>query len=82
MYPNPNRGDQLFLNMYDFSTEVNTVTMDMFDIFGKRVMTRTFAVADGEMNQVVDLGSEFAAGLYMVNITAGETVKTERLVIE
>ncbi|MBL0043183.1 MAG: lamin tail domain-containing protein [Flavobacteriales bacterium] len=82
MYPNPNRGDQLFLNMYDFSTEVNTVTMDMFDIFGKRVMTRTFAVADGQMNQVVDLGSEFAAGLYMVNITAGETVKTERLVIE
>jgi hypothetical protein len=31
---------------------------------------------------VLDLNGEFAAGMYLVNITAGETVYTERLVIQ
>jgi hypothetical protein len=82
MYPNPNRGDQLYLNMEEIDASVNTVSMDFYDSFGKRVSARTFAVADGFINTVVELNGELAAGLYMVNITAGETVYTERLVIQ
>jgi hypothetical protein len=61
---------------------VNTVSVDIFDLFGKRVSARTIAVNDGMINTVLDLNGEFAASMYLVNITAGETVYTERLVIQ
>ncbi len=82
MYPNPNNGDQLFINMSELGDNVSIVTMDMFDIFGKKVMSRTFAAQEGTMNTVIDLDDSMAAGLYMVNITAGDATRTERLVIQ
>jgi hypothetical protein len=36
MYPNPNRGDQLFINLR-WWTGVNTVSVDIYDMTGKRV---------------------------------------------
>jgi hypothetical protein len=82
MYPNPNNGDQLFINMSELGDNVSTVSMDLFDIFGQKVMTRTFAAQDGTMNTVIDLDDSMASGLYLVNITAGDVTRTERLVIQ
>ena len=82
MYPNPNRGDQLFLNMTRFDETVSIVTVDIYDTFGKRVMTSNLPVQDGTLNTVLELSTDMAAGLYMVNVTAGEITKTERLVIQ
>ena len=81
MYPNPNRGDQLYLALDQVEEGVNTVSVDIYDLFGKRVSARTIAAQDGFINTVLDL-NEMAAGMYMVNITAGEQVFTERLVIQ
>jgi hypothetical protein len=78
MYPNPNRGDQLFVNMSGFDATVGIVTVEMYDGFGKRVMTAALPVQDGFLNTALDL----AAGLYMVNVTAGNSTRTERLVIQ
>jgi hypothetical protein len=50
MYPNPNRGDQLFLSVSNVEEGVNTVNVDIFDMTGKRVMARTIAVQDGFVN--------------------------------
>jgi hypothetical protein len=82
MFPNPNRGDLLNVSLSAVEEGVNTVNVDIFDLFGKRVSARTIAVNDGMINTVLDLNGEFAAGMYLVNITAGETVYTERLVIQ
>jgi hypothetical protein len=82
MYPNPNNGDQLFINMSELGDNVSTVSMDLFDIFGQKVMSRTFAAQDGTMNTVIDLDDNMASGLYLVNITAGDVTRTERLVIQ
>jgi hypothetical protein len=82
MYPNPNNGDQLFISMSELGVELSTVSMDLFDIFGKKVMSRTFAVQDGTMNTLIDLDDNMASGLYLVNITAGGVARTERLVIQ
>ncbi|MBL7983480.1 MAG: T9SS type A sorting domain-containing protein, partial [Flavobacteriales bacterium] len=82
MYPNPNNGGELFFNMSKLDASVNTVSLDIFDTFGKRAMTATLPVQDGLVSDVIELGSHMAAGLYMVNITAGTTVTTERLVIQ
>jgi hypothetical protein len=82
MFPNPNRGDVLNFSLSAIEEGVNTVSVDIFDLFGKRVSARTIAVTDGNVNTTLDLNGELAAGMYMVNITAGETLYTERLVIQ
>jgi hypothetical protein len=82
MYPNPNRGDQLFVSLSSVEKGVNTVSVDIYDLTGKRVMARTIPVQDGFVNTNVELGSQLAGGLYMVNVTAGDKAYTERLVIQ
>ena len=81
MYPNPNRGDQLYLALDQVEDGVNTVSVDIYDLYGKRVSARTLAVQDGFIYTVLDL-HDMAAGIYMVNITAGTKTYTERLVIQ
>lgn len=82
MYPNPNRGDQLYMSLENIEEGVETVSVDIYDTFGKRVSARTIAVQDGFVNTVLKLDGELAAGMYMVNITAGDAIYTERLVIQ
>ena len=82
LYPNPNNGDQLFINLSEVDSEVNTVSVDIFDLAGKRISARTIAVNDGFVKTNIDLNGELSNGLYMVNITAGEETYNERLVIQ
>ncbi len=82
MYPNPNDGDRLFLQMGRIADEVSTVSVDIYDAMGKRVSARTVPVADGAVNNVIELDHSMTDGLYFVTITAGSTVRTERLVIQ
>ncbi|MBK9418403.1 MAG: T9SS type A sorting domain-containing protein [Flavobacteriales bacterium] len=82
MFPNPNRGDVLSFSLSSIEEGVNTVSVDIFDLYGKRVSARTIVVADGNVNTVLDLNGALAAGMYVVNITAGTDSYTERLVIQ
>jgi len=82
LYPNPNRGDQLFVSMSRLKEGVETVSIDIYDGFGKRVVTRTIAAQDGFLSTVLDLDGTLANGMYMVSITAGSTIHNERLVIQ
>ncbi|MBK9146308.1 MAG: thrombospondin type 3 repeat-containing protein [Flavobacteriales bacterium] len=82
LFPNPNDGSQLTLSMPHVEEGVSTVTVDIFDAYGKRVTARTIAVQDGFINTVLDLNGELANGMYMVSITAGTALHNERLVIQ
>jgi hypothetical protein len=81
LFPNPNRGDVLNFSLSAIEKGVNTVTVDIYDLTGKRMSARTIAVIEGNVNTTLDLNGELAAGMYLVNITAGATVHTERLVL-
>ena len=81
LYPNPNNGDQLRIHLNGTDPDITTVALDITDLFGKRVMTSTLAVQDGELNTVLSLRNDLADGLYIVTLTAGERVFNERLVI-
>jgi hypothetical protein len=82
MFPNPNRGDVLNLSLSAIVEGVNTVSVEIYDLTGKRMSARTIAVTDGNVNTILDINGELAAGMYVVNITAGETVYSKRLVIQ
>jgi len=82
LYPNPNRGDQLFVNLTGIAASVETVSVDIYDAFGKRVSARTIGTQGGFLNTIMQLNGELAAGLYTVSITAGEQQFNERLVVQ
>ncbi|MFN6114705.1 MAG: T9SS type A sorting domain-containing protein, partial [Flavobacteriales bacterium] len=80
LFPNPNTGQQLTVSLSAVEEGVETISVDIYDLSGARVSSRTIAVNDGMAYQVLEL-TEMADGLYMVNITAGNQRYTERLVI-
>ncbi|MBK7945582.1 MAG: T9SS type A sorting domain-containing protein [Flavobacteriales bacterium] len=83
LYPNPNAGNELFVNLTGVDASIETVSVDIYDAFGKRVSARTIAVnGEGFVNTIMQLNGELAAGLYTVSITAGEQQFTERLVVQ
>ena len=83
LYPNPNAGNELFVNLTGIDASVETVSVDIYDAFGKRASARTIAVnGQGFMNTIMQLNGELAAGLYTVSFTAGEQQFTERLVVQ
>ncbi|HMQ77673.1 MAG TPA: T9SS type A sorting domain-containing protein [Flavobacteriales bacterium] len=81
LYPNPNRGDQVVLNITDLPESEVLVTVDIVDVFGKRVMSMTEGAQNGSLNLVLALDNSLVSGMYTVQVTAGEQTFTERLVI-
>ncbi|MGV3637412.1 MAG: T9SS type A sorting domain-containing protein, partial [Flavobacteriales bacterium] len=80
-YPNPNNGEAMFLSATGLDHEVMTLSVDIFDMTGKRVLARTLGIQDGLINTSVDLNT-LQSGVYLVNLTAGARTYTERLVIQ
>lgn len=78
MYPNPAVGRvNLTLDWQDAPT---TAQYRILDLQGRVVAQEAFEVAGGFNQQVVELN--FAPGLYVVDIVAGNARTTERLVIQ
>ncbi len=82
MWPNPNRGDQLYLTIDQLNADVTTATVDIFDLYGKKVTSRTIAINGSTLNTVINLDGTIASGMYLVNLTAGEQTFIQRLVIQ
>jgi hypothetical protein len=90
LWPNPNSGDQFWLSFAALggAVELETITVDIHDLTGKRVLARELAVNEqGAIHTVIDLnpgsgpGQALANGMYLVSIIAGEKRYTERMVI-
>jgi len=82
IFPNPNSGDQINVRMHGIQEVNGTMSFDMYDLSGKRVLSRTLVAQDGMLNATVAVNGELANGMYMVHVTAGEYVHTERVVIQ
>ena len=65
------------------STEVDEVSIDMFDLFGRKVMAQVIPTGGADqLSTVLVLPADLATGVYMVTVAAGTTTYTERLVVE
>jgi hypothetical protein len=82
LWPNPNRGDQLFLSVDQLDMALTTAAVDVFDLFGKKVASYTVPVRDGVLNTSLDLRGGIATGMYLVTVTAGDQLFQQRLVID
>ncbi|MBK8226627.1 MAG: T9SS type A sorting domain-containing protein [Flavobacteriales bacterium] len=82
LYPNPNQGDQFTISLTNIPAEVEQASLELYDAFGKLVLSRSIAVADGMLNARIDLQAGMATGLYMATLSAGDRTFTERLVVQ
>ncbi len=55
--------------------------IELFDLTGKRLHTELIAIEGRRFHTAPPLNGDLAAGMYVVHVTVGERLMTERLVI-
>jgi hypothetical protein len=81
LWPNPNAGDRFSIRLDAIPEEVSTVNVDIFDLYGRRIVARQLPVNEGSFTASLDMDPAPAAGIYVVTVTAGEHVHSQRMVI-
>jgi len=79
LWPNPVRDGQVNLRIEGLSGELQPIDVDVYDAFGKRVLSERFETEATLFTQTLDLSTEIAAGVYMVQITVDGVQTVERL---
>ncbi|MBX2979024.1 MAG: T9SS type A sorting domain-containing protein [Flavobacteriales bacterium] len=82
MWPNPNNGTEVWISLDGIDASIETVTVDIHDLFGKRVSARILPTQDGSLLTALPLNGDLAAGMYMVTVIAGDAQYVQRLVIQ
>lgn len=80
LYPNPNRGESVFLTMKGLADTEQRIDLDIYDLLGKRVHAEQVTVAGTRHDHVIALGDRLQTGIYLVNVRIGETLHTMRMV--
>ena len=79
IYPNPNRGDQFGLMMS--LNNARYADINISDQSGRTIWSGRLSV-QGNMNSQIEFESPLSAGVYMVNIVAGESLFVRKLVVQ
>ena len=61
------------------SGELQPIEVEVYDMFGKRVMSKHFETEASLFNQTLELNNELAAGIYLVQITVAGEQSVQRL---
>jgi Secretion system C-terminal sorting domain len=80
IYPNPNRGDMVLVNLTSLSDENQKVVIDLYDVFGKKLQTSQIANSGSTMSSIFKFENDLSNGIYFINVTVnGKLVATERI---
>jgi hypothetical protein len=79
IYPNPNTGTFVNLNLEGIESE--TVRVRIMDSVGKVVFDRVYAV-EGSLLKEITFDNPLAAGSYTVNMIAGDMIRTEKMMVQ
>lgn len=83
LYPNPVRDGNVNLSITGLTVTEGEVLVDIYDVFGKRVFTRSIGTEGAtELRTNLNLGSSLASGVYMVDITMGDRRSVHRLNVQ
>jgi hypothetical protein len=81
MWPNPVRDGRVNLRIDELVDATQRITVDMYDVYGKRVMTNEYENGGAVFSTMLDLDANIAAGVYNVNITVNDKQYTQRLTV-
>jgi hypothetical protein len=79
VYPNPSNGELINIQASNLNSDM--VAIRVIDAMGKIVFNQSYAV-EGVLNASVAFEKSLSAGIYMVEISDNDVVKTERLIIQ
>jgi hypothetical protein len=79
IYPNPSNGDMIAINFTDLTS--NQVQVRVLDAMGREVFRSAYSV-EGSLNQIITFDQNLAAGMYMVEMTDGSHVVSERMIVK
>ena len=72
-YPNPVRGNRLTVT----TNSTDTKKVDLFNVLGRRVFTQSFSGTSKEMTL-----SNLSSGIYILKVTEGNRIATQKVIIE
>ncbi len=81
MWPNPVHDGQVNLNIDGLLDADQRITVEIQDIYGKLVFAKEFGNSGERFNTILNLSSDIASGVYMVNITVNGERTVQRLSI-
>jgi hypothetical protein len=79
IYPNPSNGDMIAINFTDLTS--SQVQVRVMDAMGREVFRSAYSV-EGSLNQIITFDQTLAAGMYMVEMTDGSHVVSERMIVK
>jgi hypothetical protein len=79
IYPNPSNGDMIAINFTDLTS--NQIQVRVLDAMGREVFRSAYGV-EGSLNQIITFDQTLAAGMYMVEMTDGSHVVSERMIVK
>jgi len=82
LYPNPNRGEVVYMNLNNDFQETTNGKVVITDIYGKDIYTKNIIVNAGLHQEILELQGSMAQGVYLVNVLVDGRMITERLVIQ
>jgi FtsP/CotA-like multicopper oxidase with cupredoxin domain len=83
LYPNPNFGGEVRLQMESIEEGAHMVNITVYDIFGKQISTEAFGYEGTELSHVLRFNNKLAAGIYTVHVVIdGESFAVERMVVK
>ncbi|MFY7707233.1 MAG: MopE-related protein [Flavobacteriales bacterium] len=81
VYPNPNSGDAVQLNINGINQE--NVTVQITDALGKRIYENKFYIESDQFYTVVEFNNSLTAGLYFIElVTEGRVREVKKLVVQ
>lgn len=82
VWPNPNRGEVLTINLAGFGDESEQeMVISVVDLFGKEVHSERLNVQGDILNTTVHMQG-YAAGIYLVNVSAVDRTWTKRVIVQ
>ncbi|MBS1569672.1 MAG: T9SS type A sorting domain-containing protein, partial [Bacteroidetes bacterium] len=81
LWPNPVRDGQVNLSINGLRNADQSINVDVQDIYGKQVFAQEFGNSGERFSTILQLPSDLASGVYMVNITVNGERTVHRLSI-
>lgn len=81
LHPNPGNGE-VHLLIGAVPEGIVSATVEVHDLFGKRVHAEEIPVGGGDLDHVIRFDQDLATGMYLVTLTLGEERSVQRMVRE
>jgi hypothetical protein len=79
VYPNPNNGNEININLTDIGT--GDLTVKVVDALGRTIYTSRYSV-DGSLFTKINFGEQLTGGIYLVEFTINGETMNERMIVE